>query len=1107
MSSSAAVASSESGSLQKVTVGNPLLMDGASDRLNEVFSGSALSTLSGLGVTAYSPEEIEKQVESYLESQAVKRPTLERIHKIDRRLKAIREYIEKHSVSTSERQEDISRRKYIAEQIDRKQKEIEDLSLERRRLEQKLARLNSDEEQQRTSDRSNSPRKGDVMNQAFSDRSNLLSNKFDENSDWEKQRVTGSRRKFLKIADSDIEIQSSIFKRKRYSQFKNMDDADDFAFSHRLSQLSGVYSEASTLANTDKAQSVVESDEMNNRKEISKNILDSDGEHFSASEDWDSDNLDCVEDCEETSPAVDREIWKDTESSGEDVVFEGDFILPSCIYDRLFEYQKQGIRWLWELHQQTVGGIVGDEMGLGKTIQVIAFLAGLHYSPKIKSGAILIVCPASMLSTWMKEFHKWYPYFRVMILHEAGNHISSNEQIISKAFHPDGNAGEGNVVITTYAAVRNQQKLLIRQKWHYVILDEGHIIRNPDTLISLSCKRFRTYHRLLLTGTPIQNRLRELWSLFDFIFPGKLGTLPVFEEQFCVPITIGGYTHASPQQVRNAYQCAMLLRDMVIPHILRRTKKDVNAELPKKEEHVLFCNLSQRQLEMYKSFLAGREVECILSGDLKNRNIAFMAISFLRKICNHPDLISREEKRNRIGSVNKSTYMTTVGDESASSSEDEEEIDHEKGNVSDSGKLTVLRQILQLWKSEKHRVLIFSQTRQMLDIIEKFMINEGHSYLRMDGTTGVKSRGPMMDEFNQNISIFAFLLTTRTGGFGVNLTGANRVILYDPDWNPSTDEQARERVYRIGQRKDVIIYRLITRGTIEEKVYHRQLFKKFLSNKVLNDPSQKRLFNASDLRDLFTLTEKKVKCDSETNDILNEVDAELRTKESISSDDSRAKANTELNENDSGEDCASSSDVANEKRFLKALFSNSQLESTFSHDKILNFESKDRVLVEHQASKVAERALEALKRSRKSMESLNVGIPTWTGKTGHAGRLGSASSSSKVSRFGGVSSSSSLVSVGSNTSSSSLLETIRNRKDFIVSDFPKAGLEDPNSRMEKIREVLANSQNGIGSVELSKKFAAVLKTAEDQILFKKMLKKVANFSKRNGVWTLKTEFR
>lgn len=521
-----------------------------------------------------------------------------------------------------------------------------------------------------------------------------------------------------------------------------------------------------------------------------------------------------------------------------DAEFDEGFKVPGFLWKKLYKYQQTGVRWMWELHCQQAGGILGDEMGLGKTIQVISFLAGLSYS-KLRTrgsnyryvglGPTVIVCPATVMHQWVKEFHTWWPLFRVAVLHETGSFTSNKEKLI-----PEIAACHG-ILITSYSAVRNLQDILQRYDWHYVILDEGHKIRNPNAGVTVACKQFRTPHRFILSGSPMQNNLKELWSLFDFVFPGKLGTLPVFMEQFSVPITMGGYSNASPVQVQTAFKCACVLRDTINPYLLRRMKEDVKANLalPDKNEQVLFCRLTEEQRQVYQSFLDSKEVYQILNGDMQ----VFSGLIALRKICNHPDLFSGGPR-----------ILKGIPEDQLT---EEEHFGYWKR----SGKLMVVESLLRLWYKQGQRVLLFTQSRQMLDILEVFVREKAYSYLKMDGTTAIASRQPLIARYNEDKSIFIFLLTTKVGGLGVNLTGANRVIIFDPDWNPSTDTQARERAWRIGQKQQVTIYRLLTAGTIEEKIYHRQIFKQFLTNRVLKDPKQRRFFKSNDIYELFTLAD------------------------------------------------------------------------------------------------------------------------------------------------------------------------------------------------------------------------------------------------------------
>uniref|UniRef100_A0A3P8NY72 DNA excision repair protein ERCC-6 n=1 Tax=Astatotilapia calliptera TaxID=8154 RepID=A0A3P8NY72_ASTCA len=491
-----------------------------------------------------------------------------------------------------------------------------------------------------------------------------------------------------------------------------------------------------------------------------------------------------------------------------DAEFDEGFKVPGFLWKKLYKYQQTGVRWMWELHCQQAGGILGDEMGLGKTIQVISFLAGLSYS-KLRTrgsnyryaglGPTVIVCPATVMHQWVKEFHTWWPLFRVAVLHETGSFTSNKEKLI-----PEIAACHG-ILITSYSAVRNMQETLQLYDWHYIILDEGHKIRNPNAGVTVACKQFRTPHRFILSGSPMQNNLKELWSLFDFVFPGKLGTLPVFMEQFSVPITMGGYSNASPVQV-HTQNCEII---------------------------IYFMDVHSEQRQVYQSFLDSKEVYQILNGDMQ----VFSGLIALRKICNHPDLFSGGPRILR------------------GIPEDQLTEEEHFGFWKRSGKLIVVESLLRLWFRQDHRVLLFTQSRQMLDILEVFVRENNYSYLKMDGTTTISSRQPLIARYNEDKSIFIFLLTTKVGGLGVNLTGANRVIIYDPDWNPSTDTQARERAWRIGQKQQVTIYRLLTAGTIEEKIYHRQIFKQFLTNRVLKDPKQRRFFKSNDIYELFTLAD------------------------------------------------------------------------------------------------------------------------------------------------------------------------------------------------------------------------------------------------------------
>ncbi|KAI9291400.1 hypothetical protein K502DRAFT_309282 [Neoconidiobolus thromboides FSU 785] len=515
----------------------------------------------------------------------------------------------------------------------------------------------------------------------------------------------------------------------------------------------------------------------------------------------------------------------------EDRTLNGGLKIPGEIVKDLLNYQKKGVRWLWELFKLNQGGVLADEMGLGKTIQSITFLASLYYSKKLNRPS-LIICPATITSQWVQEIHRWWPPLRVINLNalkvpikklksfKLGNRrrfkstIRSDNLLhtIKDHFKP------GTIFITSYEGALSYGPKFSNLAWGCLFLDEGHKISNPDTQTSKACKVFNTEHRYILSGTPIQNKLRELWSIFDFVLPGLLGTLEEFDNRIARSIELTSVKGDDIFGRQVAIETAKGLREMIKKHLLRRLKLEVNKELPKKEEIVLLCKLHYKQYKAYVRYLNSEECNSILS-DKKNHMVG---MSTLRKISNHPDLQYYKDQRN---------------------------VNH-YGHYKKSGKTLVLDGFLRLWKQHNHRVLIFCQTIQMQDILRKMEFFKNTNYLYMNGTTTVSKRLSLVDEFNSNTSIFAFILTTRTGGQGLNLTGADRVVIFDPDWNPSADLQALSRAWRLGQMREVKIYRFIAEGTIEQRVHHLQLYKQILADRILNDPQQK-LFFKNHTKELF----------------------------------------------------------------------------------------------------------------------------------------------------------------------------------------------------------------------------------------------------------------
>ncbi|KAK1742140.1 RAD54-like protein [Skeletonema marinoi] len=777
-------------------------------------------------------------------------------------------------------------------------------------------------------------------------------------------------------------------------------------------------------------------------------------------------------------------------------IYDGGLEIPAWVNNRLFPYQRIGVRWMWELHCQGAGGCVGDEMGLGKTVQVCSFLGAMAANRFIDS--VLIVAPATMLAHWLSELSVWAPGLRRIMMHRSGETDGAsrvvskgmlrslqkwlknarsdrvNEAIDDEDYNEKGAdafCGSGYAIVTTYESIRRAPDDWVNHNWSYVVLDEGQKIRNPDADVTLACKRLRTPHRLLLSGTPIQNDLRELWSLFDFIFPGRLGTLPAFEAEFAVPIKRGGYSNASPMQVQLAYRCSLVLRDLINPYLLRRQKKDVKEvnRMPGKTEQVLFCRLSPKQRRMYEEFLRSDDVMGVMRGSAN----LLGAVTTLRKICNHTSLVA-----NADGSMHPSLH-----DDSSSS--DDEFYEEDDAIADQSGKLQVLSKILPLWKQQGHKVIIFTQWRKMLDIIERFSNMQGWKYARMDGNTNVAARQRLVDNFNNDENYFCMLMTTKTGGVGLNITGANRVLLYDPDWNPQTDAQARERAWRFGQKRDVTVYRLITAGTIEEKIYQRQIFKTALSNQVLQDPKQRRLFSQKDLKDLFTL-KADTKDITETGEI------------------TRGKGVVDVNMPDEAAASENNDEEQAQKNnnTLEVVMKSKGLCGVFDHDFVENSSSKKKSIsekeMEHDAKKTALKAVASLQESSKNLDRF---MPTWTGsEETKQPPLRRADNS-----FGNAPAAAA-VSGAMMSSSSALLANLQQKRMQIASSSQK---EEPDADSKKNSELLlrlrkylrrrASNGGGPTTRELLKEFKDV--PDSDAAVFRKMLKSVAVI--KNGQWILR----
>uniref|UniRef100_A0A803Q572 Uncharacterized protein n=1 Tax=Cannabis sativa TaxID=3483 RepID=A0A803Q572_CANSA len=446
---------------------------------------------------------------------------------------------------------------------------------------------------------------------------------------------------------------------------------------------------------------------------------------------------------------------------------------PSCIQGKMRDYQLAGLNWLIRLYENGINGILADEMGLGKTLQTISLMGYLHEFRGI-TGPHMVVAPKSTLGNWMNEIRRFCPTLRaVKFLGNPDERKHIREDLLV--------AGKFDVCVTSFEMAIKEKTTLRRFSWRYIIIDEAHRIKNENSLLSKTMRLYNTNYRLLITGTPLQNNLHELWSLLNFLLPEIFSSAETFDEWFQI-------SGENDQQ-----EVVQQLHKVLRPFLLRRLKSDVEKGLPPKKETILKVGMSQMQKQYYKALLQ-KDLEVVNAGGERKRllNIAMQ----LRKCCNHPYLFQ--------GAEPGPPY--TTGDHL----------------ITNAGKMVLLDKLLPKLKERDSRVLIFSQMTRLLDILEDYLMFRGYLYCRIDGNTGGEDRDASIDAFNKPGSEkFVFLLSTRAGGLGINLATADVVILYDSDWNPQVDLQAQDRAHRIGQKKEVQVFRFCTEYTIEEKVIER----------------------------------------------------------------------------------------------------------------------------------------------------------------------------------------------------------------------------------------------------------------------------------------------
>lgn len=444
--------------------------------------------------------------------------------------------------------------------------------------------------------------------------------------------------------------------------------------------------------------------------------------------------------------------------------------IPAGLENVLRSYQKEGIKWLTQLSEMGMGGILADDMGLGKTLQVIAFVHGIR-----PDKPALIVAPSTLIYNWQREIEKFTPDASTLL-------ITGPKEVRAELIKTVDNY---EFVITSYPLLRRDSASYKNTEFSYCFIDEAQYIKNAKTMNAVSVKRIKAQHKYALTGTPIENSILELWSIFDFVMPGYLKSSREFRERYEVPAVRGGDNTA-----------VEALRAIIRPFVIRRMKHDVLSELPEKIETTMLADLSREQKALYTGYL--QDAKSKAEGILRDNGNRFMILTLLlrlRQICCHPALF-------------------------------------EEGYDGESGKLDLLMELLNSGIESGHRILIFSQFRSMLDLIAEELKQSQLDFFYINGSTPTEERSAMAEDFN-NGKRTVFLVSLKSGGTGLNLTGADMVIHYDPWWNPAVTDQATDRAYRIGQTRAVQVIKLAARGTIEEKILKLQEKKRLLADDII----------------------------------------------------------------------------------------------------------------------------------------------------------------------------------------------------------------------------------------------------------------------------------
>ncbi|GAC95865.1 hypothetical protein PHSY_003442 [Pseudozyma hubeiensis SY62] len=532
-----------------------------------------------------------------------------------------------------------------------------------------------------------------------------------------------------------------------------------------------------------------------------------------------------------------------------------DVVLDPQLTKALRPHQIEGVKFLYErvmgMHADGTkghGAILADEMGLGKTLQTIALVLTLmkqscYYTSKSCTiERAIIVCPLTLVKNWKREFRKWIGTnsLNVLCIDEGRGREDVERFARSRAYH---------VMVIGYEKLRSCIDVVktASPPVDLIVCDEGHRLKSKDAQTTQMFEELKTERRIILSGTPIQNNLSELYAMIDFVSPALLGTPDNFKALFEEPIVRSRAKHASKQTKAVGQARLGALTTVTKDIILRRTAEILTQFLPPKKEMVLFCSPSQEQVRIYQSILGSSEVRSLLQGGGAGNGL--LQIGVLRKLCNSPELLLKDTEADA-----DSPTKTLVGDLTRFFPPN-----FVRNEARFSGKLICVMNLLETVRAQTDdKVVLVSNFTSTLDIIEAMMRKKRYPYLRLDGKTPQDERMAMVNQFNREgvDNSFVFLLSAKSGGVGLNLIGANRLVLIDSDWNPSTDLQAMARIHRDGQRKTCYIYRLLLSGTMDEKIYQRQISKLGLSDSLMNaekKSSSSDTFSPEELRDIFTL--------------------------------------------------------------------------------------------------------------------------------------------------------------------------------------------------------------------------------------------------------------